>query len=268
SVSKAPYRDLKGKKKGIVGIARDATSRILAESALRASEEALRLSNQQIRDLAGKLIAAQEEERRRISRELHDDLNQKLAATAIAISRLKRTLQESPGPIVQQLASLQDRVTNLSDDVRRLSHELHPASLEHLGLIGALKAHCAEFQSRETIKVSLSIRNSEVAIAQEVALCLYRVAQESLRNIAKHSGARSTRISLTIQPEATELLVVDSGSGFDLDDAREKGGLGLVSMNERVQLLGGTFEVQTRPGKGTRLIARISHSGESQTRVR
>jgi PAS domain S-box-containing protein len=258
SVSKAPYRDLKGNKIGIVGIARDATSRILAESALRTSEEALRNSNQQIRDLAGKLIAAQEEERRRISRELHDDLNQKLAATAIAISKIKRSLPEVEAPVAEQVAALQDRITSLSDDVRRLSHELHPASLEHLGLIGALQAHCSEFQNREGIKVRLAIKNGAGPVPQEVSLCLYRVTQEALRNIAKHSGAKGARVSLAIRPTSIELSVADSGIGFDQGETRQRSGLGLVSMTERVQLLGGTLRVQSKPGKGTKVVARIS----------
>jgi PAS domain S-box-containing protein len=227
----------------------DITERVRGEAALRESEEALRQSHARIRDLAGQLMLTQEEERRRISRELHDDMGQKLAALAIAIGRLKHKLRESGNVTREQLTDLQDRTGVLLNDVRQLSHQLHPAALEHLGLVAALKTHCAEFSDLAGVPVTLTIEEGTEGIPPDMALCLYRVTQESLRNIAKHAGAREARVTLSAPAGGIELSITDTGSGFDPTDARQKGGLGLVSMEERVRLLGGRLHIRTQPGR-------------------
>jgi PAS domain S-box-containing protein len=231
----------------------DITQRARTEAALRQSEEALRQSHERVRDLAGKLMLTQEEERKRISRELHDDVNQKIAALAIAISKLRKELPESADIVRDQLTDLQRRTTTLSEDVRRLSHQLHPAALEHAGLVAALQSHCAEFSSREGIEVTLTIRDTTEMIPLDMALCLYRVTQESLRNIAKHAGTHEARVTLATAEEGIHLSIADTGAGFDPGQVKRKGGLGLVSMEERVRLLRGSLQIKTQPDGGTEL---------------
>jgi PAS domain S-box-containing protein len=238
----------------------DITERARAEAALRESEEALRKSHERTRELAGKLMITQEEERRRISRELHDDLNQKVAALAISISRMRHELPESVEAVSEQLADLQKRMMSLSEDVRQLSHQLHPAALEHTGLVAALRSHCAEFSSHEGIEVALSIRESGEPIPAHMALCLYRVTQESLRNIAKHARTRAAHVTLTGTADGVHLSIADAGVGFDPEEVKQRGGLGLISMEERVRLLHGTLQIRSQTDQGTELRVFLPHA--------
>src|SRR5262249_525610 len=157
----------------------------------------------------GRLIAAQEEERRHIARELHDDLNQQVAALAINISYLKRQFQNAEPVVREQIASLRDKTDLLSERIRQVSHELHSSVLQHVGLSAALNSYWAEFSDREGITVTLDILDGANAVPSEAALCLYRIAQESLRNIARHSGARSAIVALAGVNGAIELRVAD-----------------------------------------------------------
>jgi two-component system, NarL family, sensor kinase len=241
----------------------DITERKEAEEALRESEEALRKSYARIEDLAGRLIAAQEEERSHIARELHDDLNQQVAALAIGISRLKRQFSNADAVVLEQIAKLQNKTHLLSERIRQVSHELHSSILQHVGLPAALNSYCAEFSDREGIAVALDIGNGIEDVPPEAALCIYRVAQESLRNVARHSGARRAVVTLAGVNGAIELRVADQGVGFDPGQARECRGLGLVSMEERVKLLHGNFLLTTQPGAGTELRAQIPLRGEN-----
>ena len=136
-----------------------------------------------------------------------------------------------------------------------MSRELHPASLEHLGLASALRTYCSEIEKQEKIRAKLTLVKVPENIPPHVALCLYRVAQEALRNAVKHSGAPEVRVTLTGADGSLELYIADSGSGFDSDGTR--GGLGLVSMEERVRLLGGSFRITSQPRLGTRLEVRV-----------
>jgi signal transduction histidine kinase len=238
-------------------LVRDVTELKRAEEAFRRNEEALRRSHARIEDLAGRLIAAQEDERRHIARELHDDLNQQVAALAIGISRLKRQFPDAGDAVQEQIVRLREKTDCLSERIRQLSHDLHSSILQHVGLTAALNSYCVEFSDREGIAVTLDIRDGVEAVSQDAALCLYRVAQESLRNVARHSGARSAIVALVRVNGAVELRVADQGVGFDPGQARESRGLGLVSMEERVKLLHGNFVLTTRPGAGTELRAQI-----------
>jgi PAS domain S-box-containing protein len=252
-----PIYDEGGRCLKVSGLIVDITERKEAEEALRESEEALRKSYARIEDLAGRLIASQEEERRHIARELHDDLNQQVAALAIGISRLKRQFPEAGAAVQEQIFKLQNKTDLLSERIRQVSHELHSSILQHVGLPAALNSYCAEFSDREGIVVALDIGDGIEDVPPDAALCLYRVAQESLRNVARHSGARRAVVTLVGVNGAVELRVADQGVGFDPGQARECRGLGLVSMEERVKLLQGSFVLTTRPGAGTELRAQI-----------
>jgi two-component system sensor histidine kinase UhpB len=219
-----------------------------AAAALAQANEQLRCSGREINKLGGRLISAQENERRRISRELHDDLSQQVAALAISLSAVKRDLSRENGA-GERIAEVQKRLASLSDSIRHFSHELHPAVLEHCGLSTALKAHCEEFQAFNhcTIEMSISLHS---AVPFDVAICLYRITQETLRNAAKHSGSDAVWIFLIETDGCIQLTIRDAGKGFDVDE-QNGCGLGLINMKERARLAGGSFEVYSAPNLGT-----------------
>jgi len=259
-----PLRDEEGNLIKWYGTNTDIEDRKRAEESLRKSEEALRESHLQIKDLAGRLIVAQEEERRRINHRLHEDLNQQVAALAMGLGWLGRQLPNAEDSIRNQIAKLEDRTNLLSEQMSDLSRELHSSTLEHVGLTAALRMYCLEFSRQEGIEVFLEISGDIESIPSEMALCLYRVTQESLRNIAKHSGAKIAEVILTNTNESLELRVADQGAGFDPGQTNLRSGLGLISIEERVKLLHGGFEVCSQPGAGTELKVRIPLSSRSR----
>lgn len=209
------------------------------------------------------LLQAQEQERRRIARELHDGLNQELSLLAVEMEMLERQLPEG-GSVRCQLERLRERAAGLSDEVRRLSHKLHPAILEHLGLISALESLCHEFTAHKGIRAELSVADEPPCIPPDAALCFYRVTQEALANAAKHSGASEVRVEVRALNGAMRLCVTDPGVGFTTKQAKTKGGLGLAGMRERARLLGGRFTVESLPGRGTRLEVRLPLEGTTR----
>lgn len=228
-----------------------------ASRALSVSQEKLRESHHQVRKLLGRLINVQEAERRRISRELHDDLNQKIAALSMSISRLKRKVPLHDEDMVVELDQLRNTANGLTDEVRRLSHQLHPAVLEHLGLVPALESYIVSFSDEEQIDVKFTAETGDERIPFQTSICLYRVALEALRNIARHSGSRVAAVSLKRVSDSLELRVSDSGKGFDVETFKQDGGLGLISIEERLRLLRGDCEISSAPGRGTTLVARV-----------
>jgi two-component system sensor histidine kinase UhpB len=238
-----------------------AYERLHAMSALRRNEAALQASNEQVRDLAGRLIAAQEAERTRIARDLHDDVNQRIAALAIALSGLKRRLPETAGDVRDELARLHQRIVELAGTVRHLSHELHPGVLQHAGLTAALEAHCAEFGSQHALGLTFQADDNLGDVPPDAALCLYRVAQEALQNVVQHASARRAHVTLARDADDLELTVTDDGQGFDLEEARRANGLGLISLDERARLVGGSVRIDTRPQWGTELRVRVPLGG-------
>jgi PAS domain S-box-containing protein len=241
----------------MIGAITDVTDAKLAEAALREREHELRRSHKQIRELAGRLLTAQEEERRRISRELHDDFNQRVAALSISLSRVRQRIPARDESTLSLLSATQERTNELADGIRSLSHRLHPATLEHAGLPAALKALITEWSRLEQIKVELSLSEGARVLPREVGLCLFRVAQESLRNIAKHASADRVEVVLSTDSDAARLAVRDWGCGFDSELARGGGGLGLVSMEERVRLMQGEVAIASAPGAGTEVLVTI-----------
>jgi PAS domain S-box-containing protein len=252
-VSYHPVKAPDGTVIGVNAVVQEITERKRTEAALRESQEALKASYRKIQDLAGQLITAQEAERARIALELHDDVNQRLAALAIALSRLRRRLPEAAAELRGELTRLQQRTVDVADAIRQLSHELHPGMLRHAGLVAALRGVCAEFGRGHGIEVTLTTADDGEPGAPDVALFLYRVAQESLRNVARHSGARRAWVTLARTSTGVELTVTDDGCGFDLADGRRRGGLGLLSIDERARLVGATVTIDTGPQRGTTL---------------
>jgi signal transduction histidine kinase len=219
-------------------------------------QTALSRSYGQLRDLTGRLITAQEEERARIARNLHDDIGQRVASLSIALSGAKR--MASSDPLRAELVTMQQVATSLSGELRDLSHDLHPGILEHVGLIEALRARCDELAHTSGANCRLDVSDDWRDVADSIALCLYRVAQEALRNIEKHAGADNVVVSLDQRNGSISMQVIDDGQGFATD--QKKQGLGLLSLNERVSLLGGVFHVTSRAGAGTTLAVTLPMS--------
>lgn len=237
-------------------LARVAIEHTRAREALTKSESSLRESHDQIQNLLQRLIAGQEEERRRVSRELHDGLNQQLAALSFEIGRLRSEVADDAPSLSAQLYELQNRAALLIDDVRRISHELHPSMLEHLGLVAAVRAYCDEANRHDDVTVRFDPIHPPETIAPETALCLFRVVQEGVRNAAKHSGASAVQVTLRSSNGTLLLAIADNGTGLHLDE-NYNGGLGLVSMSERVKAIGGDLDILSNPREGTRLEVRV-----------
>ena len=225
-----------------------------AEGALRDTESALRVSDRQVQSLAGRLITAQEAERARIARELHDDLSQKLALLSIELEQFVGDGAASD-TVKRQARAASARAAEIATDVHNLSHELHPARLEMLGLAPALRGLCDEMSSGHNIEIEFERAPIPGSIPYEVSLCLFRVAQEGLRNVIKHSGARRATVTLWHADGLLALQIADSGCGFASE--RDGDGLGLVSMRERALVVGAQFMVQSHQGRGTRLAVTV-----------
>jgi PAS domain S-box-containing protein len=216
---------------------------------------ALEASRERLRDLTAGLLTAQEEERRRISRELHDDLNQRLGMLSVELETLERKPPKSAELAGRQLASIRSRIVDISEDLRRTAHQLHPSFVDHLGLPAALRSLCMELSKQEKMRIDYRQGNMDVPIPSDIALCLYRVAQEALRNVAQHSNARRATVSLTRSKQSVALSIRDAGSGFDTASKGARKGLGIVSMEERVRLVNGSLTIRSKPGGGTRVVA-------------
>jgi signal transduction histidine kinase len=223
----------------------------------RLGERTIRANRDQIRELAAKLITAQEDERGRIARELHDDTSQMVAALALGLSAAERKLPKDAAASRGELRRLHEQVVGLGESVRRLSHDLHPPDLVRAGIFTSLRAYCEEFGTVTGIDVRFEVAGEPAPVSSDVGLCLYRVAQEALSNIALHSRSNRASVSLRREGANLELAVRDSGVGFDQSAAASRGGLGLLSIEERVRLARGTVRLETSPGRGTQIVARV-----------
>ncbi|MGA8030187.1 MAG: CheR family methyltransferase [Bryobacteraceae bacterium] len=215
---------------------------------VRTTEEELSRTQKELRALAASLFTSQEEERRRIARELHDDVSQRLAMLANEFEHLRRNIPENPAEVRNSLEMLRGRAEALSDDLRNISHALHPSILEDLGLASALRSLVTEFSDRERMPADFTHANVPPNLPDNVSSALYRITQEALRNIAKHAGRTHVRVSLTGADSSLRLMVRDLGEGFDPTEGR---GLGLISMEERARLIGAFFKVTSALGEGT-----------------
>jgi PAS domain S-box-containing protein len=199
-----------------------------------------------VSEMTRKLIRAEEEQRTRIARELHDDINQRLALLTIKLEEL----QDEPSGVRSRVRELRKQADEISSAVQALSHELHSSKLEYLGVATAMKSWCRELAERHQIKVEFKSDVSSV-LSPEIGLTLFRVLQEALRNAVKHSGAKQIEVQLAKQPNEVHLIVSDSGKGLDVEAAMQGQGLGLTSMRERVRLVNGTISIQSKPMRGT-----------------
>lgn len=223
----------------------------------RAEEQRERTEQERLK-LGGMLINAQEEERSRLARELHDDFNQRLATLAVRLEMTEGIVSE-PGA-KQQLHELFDTTREIGSDLHTMSHRLHSTLLEDLGLVAGLGALCREFAAQQHIEIALTHENIPRSVPADVALCLFRVVQEGLRNVKKHSAAPRAKVLLERVDNQLHLLVSDAGSGFDPAERAKKEGLGIRSMEERLRLLDGRFEIHSEPGKGTRIDVTVPFS--------
>jgi PAS domain S-box-containing protein len=223
---------------GYIGSCVDVTDRKLAEEALA--------------DISRKLLQAQERERSRIARELHDDINQRLAMLAVELEQL----QNHPSEVESRVQGLRRHITEISDGVQALSHDLHSAQLEYLGVVAGTKGWCREFGERQGLQIDCR-HDVRSTVPTEIGLCLFRVLQEALHNAAKHSGVKRIEVQLHEESGEIHLIVRDLGKGFDMESTRQGRGLGLTSMQERVRLVNGTIDIQSGPMGGTMIAVRV-----------
>lgn len=203
--------------------------------------------------LAGRLLTAHEDERRRLARDLHDDVTQRLARLAIDAGRMERGAGAAESDKV--VRSLRDDLVRLSEDVHALSYQLHPSVLEDLGLAEGLRTECARLARQEPISVDVALDGVPDKVAREPSLCLFRVAQEALRNVVRHANAKAVTLTLTRHGRGLKLMVSDDGQGFDTSRVAARRSLGQISMRERVRLLGGWLDIAAAPGRGTTVVA-------------
>ncbi len=224
----------------------------------------LTLAKEKEKHLSSKLMHAEEQERRRIASELHDDFSQRLAVLSLGLENVEEATPASFTDVHKRLHDLVKSTSELSSDLHTLSHRLHSSTLESLGLVPAVAALCKEFTATQAIRVDFTSTEVPRSIDADTALCVFRIVQEALRNLKKHSGAGEAKVYLRMTGNRLEVTVRDEGLGFDLKGLRTNEGLGIRSMEERVRSLGGKFEVRSELGKGTTLKARLplKSSGE------
>jgi signal transduction histidine kinase len=208
----------------------------------------------------------QEEERRRIARELHDDLSQRIALLDFEVQHLRQELpQDLTAGATERLSNLRLQISALADDVRKLSHRLHPSILEDMGVEAALRSVVRDFAQGHEVAVRFRAEALSRPVPLDVATALYRVAQEALRNAVRHARDAHIEVSLSEAEGELRLTIEDDGPGFDLNVAREKRGLGLVSMQERARLVGGQFALLSAPGRGTKIVVTVREERDERT---
>ena len=228
----------------IFAAARDITEYLQAEAIIHEREKELQI-------LTGRLILNQEEERRRVARELHDDLSQRLAVLAMAAGKMEAAARNGPDSIRKPLIDIRDKTIQIAADVQNISRRLHPSILEDLGLSKAIEEECQQFAAREGTELRSSVQTLPRNLRKDISLSIFRIVQEGLNNIAKHACARCVAVSLSASETGLHLTIEDDGIGFDPTEGDNKAGLGLSSIRERVRLVHGTYRFRSEPEKGT-----------------
>jgi len=232
-----PRFDESGVFAGYVGSCIDVTERKLAEEALV--------------DLERRVLSAQEEERARIARELHDDITQRIAVLGWEVHNMDKRPHGEERRSRKSIISLEERLRKLGRDIQAISHRLHSSHLEYLGLEAAADALCRELQSNKGVRIDFTCEGLPRHVSKDLEICMYRVLQESLHNAIKHSGAQEYKVELIGNASEVRLTVCDTGVGFDPTQAKNQQGLGLISMRERLRLVHGDFQLESLPGHGT-----------------
>ena len=233
---------------GFIGSAIDVTDQKLAQEALE--------------KVSGQLIEAQEKERSRIARDLHDDICQRLALLSMEIEQANRNQSGSP----RNLEEIRKHCSEIAGDVQSLSHQLHSSKLDYLGVVAAVRGFCSEFSKQHKVSIEFTDSNVPGNLPKDISLCLFRVAQEALHNAVKYSGVSRFSVEINGMANEIQLAVRDAGAGFDVEEAKKNRGLGLVSMQERIHLARGKFSIESHPGKGTTILAvmpLVVENGES-----
>lgn len=229
-----------------------------SEAVLQASRRELQQSREDLQALAGQLLTAQEEDRRRISRDLHDDINQRLAMLSMDLRRIEKDPSSDPEHLRDETRRVSECLTAVSDDVRQMAYRFHPSILEDLGLVKAVRRLVDDFSARTGITNTYVHKDPGATLPAEVTICLYRVVQESLSNITRHAQAAQVDVELICEDEVVSLSVRDNGVGFDAGKLAQVGGhLGLLSMKERVRQARGTLDVESAPTHGTQIRVEI-----------
>ena len=203
-----------------------------------------------------RLIEAQEQERARIARELHDDIGQRLALLAVELEDTHQDPANPPG-VRSRMGELQTQATEIASDIQALSHELHSAKLEYLGIVAAMRGFCVEFAKQRKVNIDFKGHALPSPLPRETSLCLFRVLQEALHNSVKHSGVKNVEVGLWETSDEVHLTISDFGAGFDSETIKESRGLGLISMEERLRLLNGKLSIESQPKRGTTVHARV-----------
>ncbi len=232
---------------------------------LQFSRSQLEMARRAQLELSGRLMNAQENERSRLASELHDDFSQRVALLALDLDNASELVDNAPDDAKLKLHCLMDSASELGADLHTLSHRLHSSTLEKLGLNAGLSALCREFTAKQGIKVDFTQNGIPRSIHPDAALALFRIVQEGLRNLKKHSGATKASVHLGKAGDDLHVFVADEGIGFDLKKSKQGYGLGIESMEERANLLGGRFEINSKPGRGTRIEAWIPAWPKSRT---
>ncbi len=235
-------RDSTGRVAGLRGTVQDITERKVAEEALSS--------------VNGRLIEAQESERARIARDLHDDIGQRLAVLAMVLAHVKELLPDASGEALGCLDALQKQTTEIISGVQALSHDLHPPRLLHLGVVAAMRGFCRELSGQKNVEIDFRDENVPGSVPPDVSLCFFRVLQEALHNAVRHSRVQQFNVHLRGAGDAVHLTIRDEGVGFDVDAASRGLGLGLTSMRERLKLVGGELFIESQSTRGTTVLAR------------
>ena len=230
---------------GYIGSCLDVTDRKLAEEALAS--------------VGRRLIEAQEEERKWIARELHDDIGQRIALVAVELDRCGQQVTNAPTIVRDHIRQASQLVSDVSDDIQAISHRLHSSKLEYLGLATAAKTFCRDLSEQRHVRIEFKHSDIPATLPKEISLCLFRVLQEALQNAVKHSGAADVSVKVQGALDGIHLTVSDSGVGFNWRHAVNGRGLGLISMRERLRLVNGELSIQSEPGRGTTILARVPH---------
>ena len=235
--------DESGSFTGYIGSCIDITERKIAEQA--------------VATISGRLIEAQELERSRLARELHDDINQRLALLAIELEQLRLNPPAAKSVLAKRIDDLQHTTLDISKDVQALSHELHSSKLDFLGLVPAFSSFCREFSQQKKVAVHFTHADIPIWVPHDISLCLFRVLQEASHNVVKHSGVSRFDVELRGVADHAFLTIRDTGKGFDPAAAISARGLGLVSMRERLNLVGGTLSIKSGGTRGTEIFADV-----------